>query len=579
MNDFFGSSSMGAHGWIVVGLLALISFAFFLRFVVPAFIVGHELRRTLRRLASLQKEFTPEPGVQPVAGVARVPVFDPARIGREAMQTPRLAQLWREYAQTLHAEMSEQGSLYRWRATVLAESFFTEHALVDTPLKTEFYKHLPGILTGIGILGTFSGLIFGLADFSVGSDAAAVRGSLNTLIQSVGNAFRISAAAIGLAMLFTWIEKSLVSARYRQVAELTQRIDSCFEFGAGEDYLARLVRVGERGTQQAAQQAARLEQALAGALRQAFSEIFEQQHEARLKETRDSAGAMAATLTQAVSEGLRAPLAQIAATLERAGSAPGEALAGTLGERFAHLDQSLSRHTDDAQSRWSAEIDALRREQRESLAQQGAALTQAVARLHDIGGHIHALSEEIRNSGGRDAQRAENMAQSLSVDTSAFRALCGDLAQVGSHIAAPVGQLAQSSERIGQAAAQLATAAADCAASVREHNQLRGEFSALLGEVRATLDRARHEAGLAPQLAERLESGAKALGAAQKSAEQYLQGVSEVLTAAHEAFARNVERTLREGNGQFHREVAEAVGHLRAAIDELGDTLDAALSR
>ena len=34
--------------------------------------------------------------------------------------------------------------------------------MVDAPLRTEFYKHLPGILTGLGIIGTFSGLIIGL---------------------------------------------------------------------------------------------------------------------------------------------------------------------------------------------------------------------------------------------------------------------------------------------------------------------------------------------------------------------------------------------------------------------------------
>lgn len=45
------------------------------------------------------------------------------------------------------------------RATVPAETFFTEQALVDTPLRTEFFKHVPGILTGIGIIGTFYGLL------------------------------------------------------------------------------------------------------------------------------------------------------------------------------------------------------------------------------------------------------------------------------------------------------------------------------------------------------------------------------------------------------------------------------------
>jgi hypothetical protein len=53
--------------------------------------------------------------------------------------------------------------------------FFSEHALVVTPLKTEFYKHLPGILTGIGIIGTFLGLIMGLSSFDISDPEQAQR--------------------------------------------------------------------------------------------------------------------------------------------------------------------------------------------------------------------------------------------------------------------------------------------------------------------------------------------------------------------------------------------------------------------
>ena len=36
-----------------------------------------------------------------------------------------------------------------------AVSRFNTQVLVDTPLNTEFFRHLPGLLTGIGIIGTF----------------------------------------------------------------------------------------------------------------------------------------------------------------------------------------------------------------------------------------------------------------------------------------------------------------------------------------------------------------------------------------------------------------------------------------
>jgi len=122
-------------GWAIGGLLALVGAGFVLHFVLPALWLGRDLQRAIRALTALAANNAPT---------------DPQQIGREVMATPRLAHLWREYVQTLHGLTPAKGApqVAVWRATTMAEQFFTEQALVDTPLKTEFYKHLPGILTG-----------------------------------------------------------------------------------------------------------------------------------------------------------------------------------------------------------------------------------------------------------------------------------------------------------------------------------------------------------------------------------------------------------------------------------------------
>jgi pimeloyl-ACP methyl ester carboxylesterase len=72
-------------------------------------------------------------------------------------------------------------------------------------LQTHFYKHVPGILTGVGIIGTFTGLITGLMNFDVSSPEQ-VQMALSQLVQTVGQAFWISAVAITLAMIAETIE-------------------------------------------------------------------------------------------------------------------------------------------------------------------------------------------------------------------------------------------------------------------------------------------------------------------------------------------------------------------------------------
>jgi len=545
--------SSEVFAWFVPALallLALLCAGFAGRFVLPALLLGRELRTAIRALTALKSEAPADPG----------------RIAREAMNTRRLAHLWREFAQTLHAERAESttGTAQRWRATALAETFFTEHALVDTPLKTEFYKHLPGILTGIGILGTFSGLIGGLSQFAVTADANAVRSSLGALIASVGHAFRISAAAIGLAMLFTWIEKSLVTARYRQVAELVQLIDSLFEAGAGEEYLARLVRASEVS----AHQAEHLRSAVVDALREAMSEMAAQQRETSSREQQQ----LAATISRAVGEGLREPLARVASAIERVGTGQSQTVGTQLG---AALTQFAVRMDE----RYGQEMEALQAAQRQTQ-------NESAALLREAGAYIRALAEEMRRMGATTQSSVAQITDSGRGTAHTFESSAQTLNSASAELAAAsrgIGHtaqlLTQSGGQIAQAVSGLGAASAMTRETLLAQGEAQAGFAALLLELRQTIEQARREASLNSELVSRLEAGAARLGQAERQAETYLQGINAVLGEAHAAFARNVEKTLREGNAQFQRELAEAVDHLRTGIDDLGDILDAAVAR
>lgn len=165
-------------------------------------------------------------------------------IEKKVANDPRLSSLWAEYSEALdnlHKTPEPVNTrARRWRASALAETFFSEYALVDSPLQSDFYKHVPGILTGLGIIGTFAGLIVGLIHFDV-SKPETMQIQLGLLVQAVGQAFFVSASAITLAMLFTWMEKTLLTARYLQVEELQHFIDGLFQAGSGQENLERLV--------------------------------------------------------------------------------------------------------------------------------------------------------------------------------------------------------------------------------------------------------------------------------------------------------------------------------------------------
>lgn len=186
--------------------------------------------------------------------------------------------LWSEYKDTLHHLKRKDGGM-EYRATLPAEAFFSKETLVDNRMFVwnDFFRHLPGILTGLGIIGTFAGLIAGLEGFSPSDDAGATRQSLTTLMDGVQEAFHLSAFAITSAIIVTFLEKSSLAWAYKNVEKLTQAIDTLYDAGAGEEYLARLVEADEANTAQTAQ----LKDALVNDLRTLLSELTERQIEAQ----------------------------------------------------------------------------------------------------------------------------------------------------------------------------------------------------------------------------------------------------------------------------------------------------------
>lgn len=300
MPDLMHHLAIYWHLWTVCAVIGLIALHCITRFVVPALRLKTQLElanANLKQLAQqaadthidlgqIQKASMPTPALQHAwqqyanslqahwqgahsgpLGAARQRVsqlsraffaqmnlqtdegrLDISQIEHMAQSDAQMTALWTEYNQAVEAlqqlESAPQAPVGRWQASSHAENYFTEQAIVDSPLQTHFYAHIPGILTGVGIIGTFTGLIAGLIGFDV-SNPERVQAELSQLVQTVGHAFLVSALAITLAMVFTWLEKSLLTGRYRQVEMLQQHLDTLFSPQAGAQQVERLTLATE----------------------------------------------------------------------------------------------------------------------------------------------------------------------------------------------------------------------------------------------------------------------------------------------------------------------------------------------
>lgn len=238
-------------------------------------------------------------------------------------QRSELKHAWNEFEESLHSQYElENGEekIVRIRATAPSASFFSEQQLVDIPLNTEFFKHLPGILTGMGIIGTFYGLMIGLNHFDP-STPEQVSSSVNNLLRDVLYAFLGSAFAIFASILVTWLEKLSIAKSYKYLEKFTAALDSLYDSGVGEEYLASLVK----SSNESATQARHLKESLVTDLRDMLLHLAESQkiENERLANTlsatyRESGSQFADQVSGAIENSLKSPLDKIAGAVQTA---------------------------------------------------------------------------------------------------------------------------------------------------------------------------------------------------------------------------------------------------------------------
>lgn len=321
--------------------LAFLVVIFFLSFLMPGLLRWFQLRKVQHRIS----EFGTKNYVEEFKKIFA--------------EDRRLAHLWKEYQDSLHFQREERdGQMYikSVRATAPAEMYFNSQVVIDNALRTDFFKHLPGIFTGIGIIGTFSGLIEGLRAFQVSENAVTARTSLESLMHSVSEAFLISASAIAAAMVVTFIEKLLLASLYRRTEDISHAIDACFEAGAGEEYLSRLVKASEESASQSRILKDALVKELGELLRELTStqiaaakeqqaHVVEQLIQAskeQVEAAREDNQALGKSITESIQHSLKGPLEEIAGTVRTASGDQSATAARMLQDVMTSFSQRLN---------------------------------------------------------------------------------------------------------------------------------------------------------------------------------------------------------------------------------------------
>ena len=355
----------------VISLVVVLSVAFILHFVLPSRKIIKKLTETISKLEQTK------------------PNTPPSEVLAIFSDEKALKAIWREYGKTLHLQQEVVEGELKLSAvfsTVTSDAYFNPESVFEGRINSEFFKHLPGILTGLGIIGTFLGLIVGLQSFAsiqLGDPQGIQRG-LKDLMDAVRGAFVVSASAIVAAMLVTFVEKLFVKQLTGLVHELVQAIDALYDAGASEDYLARLVKASE----EAAAQTKILKDALVKELGDVLRELTDAQIAAatsnatQLHANMQNQGLeIGAAVSKSINEGLKAPLDKVAELVAAASGEQGSAASKMLQEVMASFSQKLN----DLFGGQISEINRLNQEAATSIKQAVDGIQSLISSLQDSG--------------------------------------------------------------------------------------------------------------------------------------------------------------------------------------------------
>lgn len=514
---------------ICAGSLVWLGTKAYREFYAPSKLLIAELTEAIKALKQIKKS-------------ANSQVISLEEIKNKVMVSETLNHLWGEYCETLHPQQSidENGVMRvnRYRSTTMAETFFTEQALVDTPLQTEFFKNLPGIFTGIGIIGTFLGLIVGLNSFEVTSNAEVVRTSLRNLLQGVGEAFYVSCFAIFCAMVFTFFEKTIITECYKLVEEFCQLTDSLFDAGAGEEYLARLVMAAETSATQASQ----IKDALVADLKQILTEVTELQLDASAKQSSN----MSTTIVQSFTDSISGPMEKISRAVENVGANQGDAVNRLLtdvlsnfasqmenifGGQLRGINELLSNTSETIQSvstRFEQVAGGLQSAGEGAADAMAEKLTQAITA-------IEARQEVMNANMGEFVTQMRDLVQESQSDSAKkMQSILGELGEKVSNMVAQLDQQSRDSSEVHRTTQT--QFAENTTATIGE---VAGFVQTLAEEVRNASDVMRTSVAALSQTSresiDKLSSGADVLYMASSDFAKAGQGVTETIQASGKA--------------------------------------------
>lgn len=153
-----------------------------------------------------------------------------------------LGHSWVEFKECIVEEQDDDEDEVYYYNTEDAGHYFKLDSIFKDKHNLRMYENVPSILTSIGIIGTFVGIILGLLHFSIDD----MKGSISFFLEGMKTAFFTSIIGLVSANLFLYREKDYTNNIEGKVFDLIDTLDKIFKKKSEQDYLIEIQKISDR---------------------------------------------------------------------------------------------------------------------------------------------------------------------------------------------------------------------------------------------------------------------------------------------------------------------------------------------
>jgi hypothetical protein len=155
-------------------------------------------------------------------------------------KTQYLSDAWREFNETLlipYQDFDPEDDNEKILNTHHTSTYFNQRYILWSKVNMRWFNAMPNILTGIGMVGTFVGLVAGIYIAAPGLSADNIneaKAALNTLLSGASLAFLTSIVGLLSSMLFSRAEKEKIHEFDKSCQKFVSEIDERVEYFSAE---------------------------------------------------------------------------------------------------------------------------------------------------------------------------------------------------------------------------------------------------------------------------------------------------------------------------------------------------------